>query len=92
MSANDPKRTSQPELLSLRGEISCFLNLRAVGSGDLPVTIPLQLGLSTGVCVGVDSGSPIMDTDYKAPFPFTVRSKRLWWMSPAKPSMTRAQE
>jgi arylsulfatase len=46
-----------------------------VGRGDLPVTIPLSLGLSAGVCVGADAGSPVM-TDYKAPFPFAGTVKK----------------
>ncbi|MGA8582238.1 MAG: hypothetical protein WB715_00020 [Roseiarcus sp.] len=38
-----------------------------VGLGDLPVTIPLSLGLSASVCVGRDGGAPVM-TDCKPPF------------------------
>jgi hypothetical protein len=41
-----------------------------VGKGDLPVTIPLSLGLSAGVCVGSDAGAPVM-TEYTPPFAFT---------------------
>jgi len=40
------------------------------------VTIPISLGLSAGISVGADTGSPIMDTDYKAPFPFTGTVKK----------------
>jgi hypothetical protein len=47
--------------------IKLLVDGEPVGSGDLPVTIPLQLGLSAGVCVGADSGASIMDTDYEAP-------------------------
>ena len=46
-----------------------------VGQGDLPVTIPLSLGLSTSVCVGSDAGAPVM-TDYKPPFAFTGTVKK----------------
>ena len=46
-----------------------------VGKGDLPVTIPLSLGLSAGVCVGSDAGAPVM-TDYKPPFAFTGTVKK----------------
>ena len=49
--------------------ITLFVDGAPVGRGDLPVTIPLSLGLAAGVCIGADSGSPVM-TDYKAPFPF----------------------
>ena len=46
-----------------------------VGQGDLPVTIPLSLGLSANVCVGSDAGAPVM-TDYKPPFAFTGTVKK----------------
>ena len=46
-----------------------------VGQGDLPVTIPLSLGLSASVCVGSDAGAPVM-TDYKPPFAFTGTVKK----------------
>ena len=49
---------------------------KAVGGGDLPVTIPLTLGLSAGVCVGSDSGSPVM-LDYVPPFAFTGAVKKV---------------
>jgi hypothetical protein len=35
------------------------------------------LGLAAGVCVGTAAGSPVMDTDYKAPFPFTGTVKKV---------------
>ncbi|MEB3322284.1 MAG: arylsulfatase, partial [Synechococcaceae cyanobacterium] len=41
-----------------------------VGEGQLPVTIPLCLGLGAGVAVGADPGSPALP-DYQPPFPFT---------------------
>ena len=48
-----------------------------MGSGDLPVTIPISLGLAGGVSVGTDSGSPVMlDGEYKPPFAFTGAIKR----------------
>lgn len=43
---------------------------RPVGTGDLPVTIPLSLGLAAGVAIGADPGSPTMN-DYQPPFRFT---------------------
>ena len=46
-----------------------------VGQGDLPVTIPLSLGLSASVCVGSDAGAPVM-TDYKPPFAYTGTVKK----------------
>jgi arylsulfatase len=46
-----------------------------VGQGDLPVTIPLSLGLSASVCVGSDTGAPVI-TDDKSPFAFTGTVKK----------------
>jgi arylsulfatase len=43
---------------------------KEVGRGDLPVTIPLQLGLGAGAAVGADQGSPTTP-EYKPPFKFT---------------------
>ena len=55
--------------------ITLFVDGAPVGHGDLPVTIPLSLGLSAGVCIGADAGSPVM-TDYKAPFPYSGTVKK----------------
>jgi arylsulfatase len=55
--------------------ITLLVDGAPVGSGDLPVTIPLSLGLSAGVCVGADAGAPVM-TDYKAPYAFTGTVKK----------------
>jgi arylsulfatase len=56
--------------------IKLFVDGKPVGKGDLPVTIPLSLGLSAGVCVGADAGSPVM-TDYIPPFAFTGTVKKV---------------
>lgn len=50
--------------------ITLFLDGAPVGEGDLPVTIPLSLGLASGVAVGHDPGSPAMP-DYLPPFPWS---------------------
>ena len=55
--------------------ITLFVDGKPVGSGDLPVTIPLSLGLGAGICIGSDSGSPVM-TDYDPPFAFTGTIKK----------------
>jgi arylsulfatase len=49
--------------------ITLFVDGAPVGAGDLPVTIPLSLGLAAGVMVGQDSGSPAVP-DYNPPFPW----------------------
>src|SRR5215470_16908823 len=67
--ADIPKGKGVPATITL------FVDGAPVGSGDLPVTIPLSLGLAAGVCIGADSGSPVM-TDYTAPFAFTGTVKK----------------
>jgi len=56
-------------------KITLLLDGAPVGGGDLPVTIPLTIGLAGGICVGRDAGSPVM-TDYKPPFAFTGTVKK----------------
>lgn len=55
--------------------IKLFVDGERVGNGDLPVTIPLQLGLAAGVAVGADTGAPVM-LDYPSPFAFTGKVKK----------------
>jgi arylsulfatase len=55
--------------------ITLFVDGAPVGEGDLPVTIPLSLGLAAGVAVGHDPGSPAVP-DYQPPFPYTGRVRR----------------
>ncbi|MBV8104426.1 MAG: hypothetical protein JO223_07355 [Hyphomicrobiales bacterium] len=56
-------------------EVTLLIDGAPVGKGALPVTTPLSLGLSAGVCVGSDAGAPVM-TDYKPPFAFTGTVKK----------------
>lgn len=73
------KPTGKPDVSKGKGApgtIKLFVDGKAVGGGDLPVTIPLTLGLSAGVCVGSDSGSPVM-LDYVPPFAFTGAVKKV---------------
>jgi arylsulfatase len=70
--------TGKPDIAHGKGvpaEIKLFIDGKEVGRGDLPVTIPLMLGVSAGVSMGANTGSPIMP-DYKAPFPFTGTVKK----------------
>jgi arylsulfatase len=71
--------TGKPDIAKGKGvpaNIKLFVDGAPVGSGDLPVTIPLSLGLAAGVSVGTDAGSPVM-IDYKAPFTFTGTVKKV---------------
>jgi len=65
--------TGKPEPLEGRGApgiAKLFVDGEPVGQGELPVTIPLSLGLASGVSVGLDAGAPVTD-EYRPPFPFT---------------------
>jgi arylsulfatase len=70
--------TGKPDIAKGKGvpaNIKLFVDGKQVGSGDLPVTIPIQLGLAAGVSIGSDAGAPVM-TDYKPPFTFTGTVKK----------------
>lgn len=67
--------TGKPDFAKGKGtpaQIKLFVDGEQVGSGELPVTIPLQMGLGAGLVLGRDSGSPVMLADeYAPPFLFT---------------------
>jgi arylsulfatase A-like enzyme len=52
------------------GTITLFVDGEPVGSGELPVTMPITVGLAGGVSVGLDAGAPVT-TEYAPPFAFT---------------------
>jgi arylsulfatase len=65
--------TGAPEPLKGKGapgRLLLFVDGSQVGEGELPVTIPLSMGLAAGVSVGMDSGAPVTE-EYVSPFPFT---------------------
>ena len=65
--------TGEPDIAKGKGvpaNIKLLVDGKQVGSGDLPVTIPLSLGLAAGISIGSDAGSPVM-TDYRPPFAFS---------------------
>jgi arylsulfatase len=72
--------TGKPDIGKGKGApatVKLLIDGKEVGSGKLPVTIPLSLGLGAGAVVGVDSGSPVMlAEDYKPPFAFTGTVKK----------------
>src|SRR5262249_22535125 len=58
--------TGKPDIAKGKGvpaTVTLFVDGTQIGSGNLPVTIPLSLGLAAGISVGADAGSPVM-TDY----------------------------
>lgn len=71
--------TGKPDIPKGKGvpaSIKLLIDGKPIGTGDLPVTIPLSLGLAAGVCVGADAGSPVME-DYRPPFAFTGTVKKV---------------
>lgn len=55
--------TGKPDLQNGKGvpaNVKLFIDDKVVGEGDLPVAIPIQLGLGAGVVTGADTGSPVM--------------------------------
>jgi arylsulfatase len=71
--------TGQPDIPKGKGvpaRIKLFVDGQPVGTGDLPVTIPVNLGLAAGVSIGADTGAPVM-TDYHSPYTFTGTVKKV---------------
>jgi arylsulfatase len=65
--------TGQPDLARGKGapgRAQLYINGKLVGQGDIPVTIPLAIGLGGGLAVGRTPGSSISKL-YKSPFAFT---------------------
>jgi len=58
------------------GTVKLFIGDKQVGQGKLPVTVPIMYGLSSGITVGADPGSPVTP-QYKPPFEFTGVIKRV---------------
>jgi arylsulfatase len=54
------------------GRATLFIDGTPVGQGDVPLTLPLILGLAGGFVCGADTGSPVWDK-YNPPFRFTGR-------------------
>ena len=57
-------------------KVTLLVDATPIAVGDLPVTIPFTFGLSAGVSVGADPGSPIMP-DYQPPFAFTGQIRKV---------------
>jgi arylsulfatase A-like enzyme len=71
--------TAPPEPLKGKGSpghARLFVDGQPVGSGHLPVTIPLTMGLASGITVGSDGGAPATDA-YAPPFAFTGHIDRV---------------
>ena len=53
-----------------------YIDGKLAGQGDLPVTIPIDIGITDGLSCGRDEGSAIT-TDYQAPFAFTGQLEKI---------------
>src|SRR5688572_18206839 len=53
-----------------------YIDGKLAGQGNLPVTIPLDIGITEGLSCGRDEGSAVT-ADYHAPFAFTGRLEKL---------------
>ena len=52
------------------GRAQLYIDDKLVGQVEVPVTMPLSIGLAGGIVCGADTGSPVWDK-YKPPFTFT---------------------
>jgi hypothetical protein len=65
--------TGAPEILKGRGAAGVgqlYIDGALAGQVQMPVTVPISLGLAGGVVVGADRGAPVTD-EYAPPFEFT---------------------
>ena len=65
--------TGVPEVMHGKGAPGAgqlYIDDKLVGQVDIPLTMPLSLGLGGGIVCGADSGSPVWDK-YEPPFRFS---------------------
>jgi len=65
--------TGKPEIAHGKGAPGLgqlYVDGKLVGQTDIPLTMPLSLGLGGGIVCGADTGSPVWDK-YEPPFKFT---------------------
>ena len=70
--------TGKPDLAHGKGtpaRAQLYIDGKLAGQGDLPITIPLDIGITDGLSCGRDEGSAVT-TDYQAPFAFTGTWRR----------------
>ncbi len=71
--------TGKPDLAHGKGtpaRAQLYIDGKLSGQGDLPVTIPLDIGITDGLSCGRDEGSTVT-TDYKGPFTFTGQLEKI---------------
>jgi len=65
--------TGKPDIKNGKGapgRVQLFIDGKLAGQGDIPLTMPLAMGLCGGLMCGADTGSPVWDK-YEPPFKFT---------------------
>ena len=65
--------TGKPDIMKGKGAPGTgrlFVDGKLAGQGDLPLTIPILMGLGVGILCGANTGSPVCDK-YEPPFAFT---------------------
>ncbi len=58
------------------GRAQLYIDSKLSGQIQLPVTIPLDIGITEGLTCGRDEGSSVT-TDYRTPFPFTGKLEQV---------------
>ena len=67
------EKTGEPDFKTgkgVAGKAQLYINKKLVGETTLPYTVPLALGIGSGVFIGRNSGSPVSQL-YGPPFEFT---------------------
>ena len=65
--------TGKPDIMKGKGAPGTgrlYVDGKLAGQGDLPLTIPILMGLGVGILCGANTGSPVCDK-YDPPFTFT---------------------
>jgi arylsulfatase len=71
--------TGKPDLAQGKGtpgHAQLYIDGKLAGQGDLPITIPLSIGITEGLSCGRDEGSAVT-TEYRAPFAFTGQLEKI---------------
>lgn len=67
--------TGEPDIAKGKGAPGLgqlYIDGTLVGQGEIPLTMPLSIGLAGGIICGADAGSPVWDK-YEPPFRFSGR-------------------
>jgi arylsulfatase A-like enzyme len=67
------EKTGEPSILKgigAAGRGQLYIDNKLVGQVEMPVTVPIMLGLAGGIVIGADIGAPVTD-EYRPPYAFT---------------------